>query len=200
VGVAEQKKASVGSKADKGVRGEIRFGNPLEKERTLLSWKAVARPHKKRSRDFFTTIGAIVFLLSIILAFFQEFFLIGVVWAVAFFSYVLAKTEPERVEHQLTTRGVKMGENKYWWNELARFWFEEKWGEKILMIDMFRTFPGRLMMLLGSVPEEQIRKIMERRVMHDKPEDTFVDKATKWLQEKVPLEEDTSPRTASVKK
>lgn len=172
-------------------KDEIKFGSPLEKERTLLSWQATARPHKKRSKDFYTTIGAIVFLLSIILVFFKEFLLIGAIWALAFLSYVLAKTEPETVEYSLTTRGVKSGKNKFLWRELGRFWFEKRWGSEIVMIDTFRPFPGRLMLMLGSIPEEKVREILVKRVMHDKPEDTFVDKASKWLQEKVPLEEET---------
>jgi len=131
-----------------------------------LTWKSAARPHKKRSREFFTTIGAIVFLLSIIMAFFKEFLLIGTVWAVAFLSYVLAKTEPETVEHSLTSRGVKTEKNKYRWGELMRFWFEEKWGQTILYIDTFRAFPGRLMMLLGDVPREKAKEILVEAMRH----------------------------------
>ncbi len=178
---------------------EVDFGNPLDEEKPLLTWKSAARPHKKRSREFYTTIGAIVFLLSIIMAFFKEFLLIGTVWAVAFLSYVLAKTEPEAVEHSLTSRGVKTEKNKYRWGELARFWFEEKWGQQILYIDTFRAFPGRLMMLLGETPKEKIKQILVKKIPYDKPEATFVDKASKWLQEKVPLEEPLKTATSTVK-
>lgn len=175
----------------------MKFGSPLEEERTLLSWKAPARPHKKRSKDFYTTIGAIVFLLSVILVFFKEFLLIGVVWAVAFLAYVLSKTEPDTEEYSLTSRGVKTGKNRYLWPELRRFWFEEKWGFEILMVDTFRAFPGRLMLMLGDTPKEKLKTILVKRVMHDQPEEGFVDKATKWLQEKVPLEEPQETVSAS---
>lgn len=170
-------------------KNDVQFGNPLEEERSLLSWKALARPHKTRSRDFYTTIGAIVFLLSIILAFFKEFLAILAAWSVAFFSYTISRTEPETVEHAITTRGIKTSGKKYYWGELARFWIEEKWGEKILMIDTFRAFPGRLMMLLGDVPKEKARDILVKKIPYDKPEATFVDRASKWLQKKVPLED-----------
>ena len=178
---------------------EVDFGNPLDEEKPLLTWKSAARPHKKRSREFFTTIGAIVFLLSIIMAFFKEFLLIGTVWAVAFLSYVLAKTEPETVEHSLTSRGVKTEKNKYRWGELMRFWFEEKWGQTILYIDTFRAFPGRLMMLLGDVPREKAKEILVKKIPYDKPEATFVDRAGKWLSEKVPLEESSKPAASITK-
>ncbi len=187
----EKTKANEATSDKQQATKEVDFGNPLDEEKPILTWKAAARPHKKRSREFYTTIGAIVFLLSIIMAFFKEFLLIGTVWAVAFLSYVLAKTEPETVEHSLTSRGVKTEKNKYRWGELARFWFEEKWGQQILYIDTFRAFPGRLMMLLGNIPKEKAKEILVKKIPYDKPEATFVDRASKWLSEKVPLEEET---------
>lgn len=180
-------------------KDEVDFGNPLDEEKTLLLWKSPARLHKKRSREFFTTIGSMVFLLSIILAFFKEFLAILATWSVAFFAYVLAATKPETVDHALTTRGVKTEKNKYRWGELARFWFEEKWGETILYIETFRAFPGRLMMILGETPKEKVKQILVKKIPYDKPEATFVDKASKWLQEKVPLEEPVKPVVSSAK-
>lgn len=68
-----------------------------------------------------------------------------------------------------------------------------------MYIDTFRAFPGRLMMLLGDIPKEKAKEILVKKIPYDKPEATFVDKASKWLQEKVPLEEPSKPAASITK-
>ena len=55
-----------------------------EPEQSLYSWKAPARLYKKRSREFYSTVAALVILLSVILMFAKEFLLIGVILALGF--------------------------------------------------------------------------------------------------------------------
>lgn len=167
---------------------DVNFGSPLEKEKVLLQWKSLSRPYKKRGKEFYSTIAAFVFLLTIILAFFKEWLAIIAIWAIGFFAYAISVTQPTEIEHQITSRGIKTGKNKHRWGELLRFWFEEKWGNKILMIETVRAFPGRLMFLLGDMESEKIEKILVKKIAYDKPEKTFMDKAEKWLQEKIPME------------
>ena len=154
----------------------------------LLAWESSARPFKKRGREYFTTIAAIVFLVSVILLFIKELLLIAVIIALMFVSYVLATVEPEKIKHKITTRGIKTGDKTYKWEDFSRFWFVEKWGHVILNIDLFRGFPSRLQLLLGNLKKTQLRKVIEKYLLYEKPEKTMMDKAGKWLQEKVPLE------------
>lgn len=167
----------------------VDFGNPLEEEKTLIVWKAPERLHKTRGKEFYTTAGAFVFLLSIITLFFKEILLMITIWAFAFVSIAMSKTQPEIIDNAITTRGLKIGKNKYRFNELARFWLEEKLGKIILYIDTFRPFPGRLAVILESTDKDKIKEILVKKIPYDKPEDTFVDKAGKWISEKIPLEE-----------
>lgn len=113
------------------------------------------------------------------------------VWAIAFVSVVMSRTEPEIITNSIGSRGIASGKNKYRWHELARFWFEEKWGTTMLCVNTFQTFPGRLIILLGDTPKERVKEILVKKIPYDKPEDTLVDRASKWIQEKIPLEEET---------
>ncbi len=171
-------------------KDEVDFGNPLEEEKTLIAWKAPERLHKTRGKEFFTTVGAFVFLLSIITLFFKEILLMITIWAFAFISIAMSKTQPEIIDYAITTRGLKIGKNKYRWSGLARFWLEEKLEKVILYVDTFRSFPGRLALILDKPDKDKIKAILVKKIPYDKPEDTFVDKAGKWLSEKVPLEEE----------
>src|SRR3989344_3962647 len=81
-----------------------------EEAKTLFAWKAPLRPFKKRDREYYTTVGAIVFLVAVILFFLKEWLLIGVVVALAFVSYVFASVPPGEDEHMVTNKGIRTGE------------------------------------------------------------------------------------------
>lgn len=154
----------------------------------LLVWQAPARSFKRRDREYYTTIGAIIFLLAVILLFLKEWLLIGVIISLGFVSYVLSTVPPENVENKITTRGVVTGGKRYDWAFLGRFWFSAKWDSEILNIETALAFPRRLMLLLGKTEKEQIKKVLEKYLVLEKPEKSFIDKAGDWLQKKVPLE------------
>ena len=154
----------------------------------LLVWEAPARPFKKRDREYFTTIAAIVFLLVVILLFIKEWLLIGVIIALMFFSYALATVPPPKVAYKITTRGISIDDKNYRWQQCSRWWFSEQWGNPILNIETYLTFPRKLQLMTGSMKEEILRQIMDKYLVMDKPKKSSVDKISAWLQEKVPLE------------
>jgi hypothetical protein len=158
--------------------------------KTWLKWQAPVRPFKKRDREYYTTIGAIVILLGVILLFLKEWLLIAVIVSAAFVAYVLATVEPEKVEHEITSRGVVTGGRTFNWDDLRRFWFTKKWHDEILNIDTRLSFPARLMLLAGKGDKAKIKKLLEKKIQYEVPAETFLDRSAKWLAEKVPLEKE----------
>jgi hypothetical protein len=170
-------------------------------EEVLMTWKAPVRPFKKRDRDYYTTIAAIAFLVIIILGFLKEFLLIAVVVAFAFVSYVFAAVPPEETEHRLTNRGIRSADRLYRWGDLRQYWFTEKFGQKMVVVQSAMLFPGQLLLMLGSADEDKVREIFNERLPHEEPEPTFLDKSARWLSENVPLEkESTVPAKSAGKK
>lgn len=157
-------------------------------EEVLVVWEAPSRAYKKRDREFYTTIGIIVFLMSIILFFAGQFLLIAVIVAFAFLSYVLASIPPERVSHAITTYGIRSGDHLYHWGELGRFWFSESYGQRILNIEYFNRVIGRLVFLLGDIEEEQMKSLLINFLPNETPLPTFVENAANWLQKKFPMD------------
>ena len=102
--------------------------------KTLLSWEAASRPFKKKDRSYYTTIAVLVVLLVLIALLLREFLLIGVLLALAFVSYVLAYVQPHDIKYRISTQGVTIGEDFYFWHFLDAFWFKEKDGHKILSL------------------------------------------------------------------
>lgn len=156
--------------------------------KTLLSWKSPARPFKKRNREYFTTIGAIVFLLAVILLFLKEWLLIAVIIALMFVAYVLASIPPEEVEHKITTRGIVTGNRTYVWDDLSKFWFSQRWKQTILNVETKLRFPGQLLLLLGDTNKDKVKEILGKYLSFEQPETTWMDNAAEWLAKKVPLE------------
>lgn len=161
---------------------------PIQEE-VLLAWQSPSRPFKKRQKEFYTTIVAIVFLLAVILFFAKEFLLIAAILALAFVAYVLATIPPEDVEHKIMDKGLESAGHFYKWEELVSFWFGERWGQPLLFLQTRLRFPGRLVLLTDSQDREKIRTILVKYLtFQEKPEKNWMDDAAKWLAEKIPLE------------
>jgi hypothetical protein len=156
-------------------------------QEVLLAWSSPSRLFKKRDKEYFTNIGAIVFLLIIILVFAREFLLIAAVVSVVFLIYVLSTVPPEDVTHRITNLGIESAGHYYRWEELSEFWFEEQWGQDLLVL---RPIPGmHVIILLGVQDKALVRKLIAQYIpFREKPEKSWVDNASSWLSKKIPLE------------
>lgn len=159
----------------------------LQPEQSLIEWQAPSRPFKTRNRQYYTTIGIIVFLICLILFFAGQFLPIAVVIALAFLAYVLSAIPPEKVIHSITTYGIRSDNTLYTWDELGRFWFTEKFGQQILHFETNR-FPGQISLVLTDLDTVALTDALSGLLVHEKPPMSGFDKAAQWLQDKVPLD------------
>jgi len=161
------------------------------KEEITLSWSSPSRLFKRRDKEYFTNIGAIVFLLTVILVFAREFVLVGAVLSIVFLVYVLSTVPPEDVKHTISNLGIESAGHFYRYEELAEFWFEEQWGQNLLIL---RPIVGsRIILLLGAMDKEKVKEAVRQYIaFREQPEKTWVDNAASWLSKKVPLEKPQS--------
>jgi len=159
---------------------------PIQEE-LVFEWQAQSRPFKQRTRQFFSTILIIGLLISLILFFAGQVLPIAVVVAIVFLVYVLSVIPPGTAYHAVTTFGIRIEDQLYYWEELGRFWFTEKYQQKIIHIEVAR-FPWRLNMLLGEVPEKDLAEIIAEVLVQQTPALTTYEKMATWLQEKIPLD------------
>ena len=162
-----------------------------ERQEVYLSWSSPSRLFKKRDKEYFTNVGAIVFLLIVILVFAREFLLIAAVVSIVFLIYVLSTVPPEDVEHRITNLGIESAGHFYRWEQLMEFWFEEQWGQTLLIL---RPPIGvRTIILLGDQKKERVREIVAKHIpFREQPEKTWVDNASRWISQKIPLEKPQS--------
>ena len=157
-------------------------------EKIILEWSAPSRPYKVRSREFYTTILSIAFLLGVILLLLKEFLLIGVIMAFAFLSYVLATYKPENASHQITTSGIRTDGKLYEWNNLRNFWLKKQWDQEVIICKTVPALPGVILLVIDPTKREKIIKEVGDKIPLVKPTDSFVDRASQWLGNKIPLE------------
>ena len=163
--------------------------NEAEEIRTLLSWEAPSRPFRKKDRSYYTTIAILVILLVLIALLMREFLLIAVLLSLAFVSYVLAFVPPAHLAYRISTQGVTIGEDFYFWHFLDAFWFKEKDGHKVLHIQTRLRFPAQLMLVLEGHDEEKIKKIVSRFLPYvEVPYKSWMEKWTEGMQKNFPLE------------
>ncbi len=157
--------------------------------RTLLSWEAPSRPFRKKDRSYYTTLAVIVILLVLILLLAKEFLLIATILSLAFVTYVLAFVPPHHIRYRISTQGVTINEDFYFWHFLDAFWFKEKDGHKILIIQTRFRFPGQLMLVLPTTDEEKTKKIVARFLPYvEVPYKSWMEKWSEGLQKNFPLE------------
>ncbi len=157
-------------------------------EQNILVWRALSRPFKKRNKKYYSTVAIIALLISLILAFAGQLAAIAVVIAVSFLAYTLSVIPPQDVTYKITTWGVWVEGKLYYWEELGRFWFTEKFDHQLLNIECAR-FPNRLTLLLNEKQnKEELKMILQEVLLNQKPELTFYEKMAQLLQEKIPLD------------
>ncbi|MBP7700474.1 hypothetical protein KA111_00235 [Candidatus Woesebacteria bacterium] len=159
-------------------------------EDTIFEWDSPSRPFKKRNRQYHTTVMTIAILLCLILFFAGQVLTIAVVIALVFLAYIMSTIPPHAITNKITSYGIRSDEDLYYWDELGRFWFDEKYGQKILHVEVGR-FPHRLALLLGNEKEETFKEILSEVLLMQKPALTSTEKFADWLKNKVPLDLDS---------
>ncbi|MBI3283044.1 hypothetical protein HYZ70_03125 [Candidatus Curtissbacteria bacterium] len=157
--------------------------------KSIVSWKSAERVFKARSKKYFTKVAlfglaAILFALA-----FGEIFLVGVIIALVFVTYVLATSAPDVIEHRITNMGIISGGRAFLWEELDSFWFDKRGDERVLLVQTNLHFPTRLIMLLTTVSERTLLDVLEKHLhYHHAPVHTIMDKWANSLQRRINLE------------
>lgn len=157
-------------------------------EKTLFSWEAPMRPFQKKSRDFWSTVLSILFLVCLILFFTGEWFLIFALLALTFLYYALTSTPAKKVSYKITSKGVWFSpEERIDWQLLDRFWFSERWGHQLINFGTKMEFPQVISLVIDPGKKRELVKVVEKYLPQSQPPETFIDRFSRWLLTRVPL-------------
>jgi hypothetical protein len=158
-------------------------------EKVLFEWEAPERSYQKRNKDVWVTAIAILILVSVILIFIKEFYLIVALFAVLFLYYSLSTVPPGTIKNKLTNRGLYFGELKYEWSVLKRFWFKKSLSSQTINFGTSLRFPQQVSLVINPEDQEKLKEIIVKRIPMLESSPTFVDRLTKWFAERLPLED-----------
>lgn len=164
---------------------ETALKNP--EETLLLEWTSYERPQKKWSREFYSSVIVMAFLASVIFYFIEGIMPVLVIWAMVFMLWAMSRTEPRLENYALSSWGLKTKERTYRFETMNNFWFESKWGGRLMRINLVGA-PWHLVIVINSEDENKIRKLMLEYVAFQAPAITWSDRLVKWLGDKIPLE------------
>ncbi len=163
---------------------------PKEKRTTVYAWEAQSRPAiqqlNKKTTKTLMIIGIIVAILMLAM---QEFMLILVVLSFVFVIYMIGQIPAETVKLEITNQGVVYNGTFYAWDELVHFFFIDRQGLEICVVDVKNGIPARLFMTMNPGDHEKIKGILEQHLtfLEEEPK-TFADKTFEKVVGKLELE------------
>ncbi len=114
-------------------------------------WTSPSRIWKPKPRSWYLSSAAIiltVILLVTVMRYPSYQLLIIALAAFAFMWFIHGTVPPVMIEHKITSQGVYTYGELYHWDTIFRFWFSQKDGQYLLMLDLKRNAPERRLMLL----------------------------------------------------
>jgi len=160
----------------------------VEQEKPFLTWVAKSRPFKKKNPQTMQVVVVLGVLIAMVLVFAGEWMLLAVLVALAFYYYVVSFIAPEDVEYQLTNFGVRAFGKLFVWGEFSRWWWSEKWGTKLISLELMTGVMGRMFIPVDKVKPGEVEQIMNKFLLFDEPKETSMEKMSKWMVKKFPLE------------
>lgn len=127
------------------------------------------------------------FLASVIFFFIEGVMPVLVIWAMVFMLWAMSRTEPRMEGYAISSWGLKTKERTYRFDAMNYFWFENKWGSRLMRINLSGA-PWHLVIVINKEDENNIRKLMLESVVYQEPPVTWSDRLVKWLGDKIPLE------------
>jgi hypothetical protein len=151
-----------------------------------FSWRAPERVFVPRNKKWFGNVGLIVLVLLLITLFLQEFLLMGVILALVFVVYILATVPPEEIQHRITDQGIISHGRSFLWEELADFWFDDKYDYRLMTINTYLRFPAQITFIINKKDESHIKQILTDFLPYrEVPPRSFVDRAGQWVTKKL---------------
>jgi len=159
---------------------------PVQEE-VLVSWVAPSRPFKKRSRDFYITMISVGTLIGVVLLLIEGIMPVLLLIGIGFLGYVLFNVKPDDIEYQVTNYGIKIAGQRIEWDILGRFWFTNRLGNELLIIEA-GNIAGRLELVVTPEAKTQLEKVLSDFLIHEEIPPAFFDKAASWASKRLPTE------------
>jgi hypothetical protein len=132
----------------------------------LFEWEAPIRVKMPfDSRTYLLIVGACLVFI-VFLAVLGHYGLMASIIALLFFIYVAGTTDPLVVKHTITSRGIDSLGKLYEWYMLKDFYFSDKEGQTLLLVDTKLRVPSQLIMLIDKKDRAAIFVMLQDKLLY----------------------------------
>lgn len=156
----------------------------FELEKVLFSWKAPTHAFRKKNREFWVKIVAVVSLLGFIFFIAEGIMPVILLVSVLFLFYVLSVTEPETIECSITNKGINISERKNLWELFKGFTFTSRAGVNFLVLNMF-ALPGKMELIMDEKDKSKIVSVLTKYIPEEELSTGRFDKVSEWVSNKI---------------
>jgi hypothetical protein len=172
----------------------------LGPKEVFMSWEKTLSPSDKTViSDRFTRPAIMIgIVVGIILLIMQEFILMITIGSIIFFLQALRKMLPESLRYEISSHGILVGDDMYYWGKLRRFFFITREGSEVLAIDTTLGFPGRIYIHFDQSDKGKIKETLDRYLHYLESEPrTVFDNTYERIVGKFNIEDDSVLSNAS---
>ena len=134
---------------------------PRQQFLALLSWEALEYEYHEKTTDWYWAVGIVTFGFFV-LALILKNFLFAILVAIAGFTFALyGARRPKIVSFAITSRGLKIGEKLYPYDNLKSFWLNyDPPNIKELYVISKKFFAPQISIPLGASDPNKIREYL----------------------------------------
>lgn len=125
-----------------------------------LRWSAYEHEHVERGSDWYWALGIAAASLSVISILFANFLFAVLIILAAFTIALSARTPPERVEFEISEKGIRTGNVLHRYDEVISFWVDDEKAEPVLLVDTVKFMSPNLIIPLANVDPGDIRNYL----------------------------------------
>ncbi len=146
-----------------------------------LTWTAPEYMHTHKSADWYWIVGIISATLAV-LAIVLGNTLFGILILVSAFTLSLYASRPPKMQEiKVSDKGVQVNNVFYPYSILESFWIEEKELHPRILLKPEHRFAPYIIILLGEVPAEEIRELLDQHLHEVKHSEPFLEKLLIWF-------------------
>lgn len=156
-------------------------------EKVLFDWKAPSKIERSWKRSDLVQFFLFISLFGLILLLLGDplLFLVFISGSVLACIHLMAK--PVYLSCKITTLGIKIEDQYYYWNQLIQYWFETNGKARFLY---FRGVMNRYRFrkcIISPADEEKIQTTIGTYLLFKKPQQTRTEKFIHEVLDKIPL-------------
>lgn len=156
----------------------------FESEKVLFSWKAPTHAFRKKGREFWVKMVAVVSLLGFIFFIAEGVMPVILLISVLFLFYVLTTNEPETIEYTITNKGINVSDKKNPWEVFTSFSFVSRAGILFLVLNMYQL-PGKIELIMDEKDKSKVVSLLTKYIPEDESPQGRFDKVSEWVSNKI---------------